>query len=318
MFNSAACISFYSKILIACFCISIFGCASPPTPTERLKCADSLASAHSWYPLDIQTDSFKLHAYLPVFHKDSNTLTIYIEGDGFAWYSINLPSDDPTPINPIGLKLALAQPNGVAVYLARPCQYLEKKDASYCSAAVWTNERYSEKVIYSTNQAIDILKEHFHAKKLTLVGYSGGAAVAALVAVRRDDIDKIITVAGNMDHRAWSAYERISPLDGSLDPVDFIGSLENIKQWYLVGGKDTVVPSSLTQQFVNQFSIKHRPKILLQADFDHHCCWVEHWPSLWRNIEQGQKEINEGTKIMDESERTFEEKYPNQKLYLVK
>ena len=289
MFHSITGVKFYSKIVIACYCISIFGCATPPKPVERLELADSLASAHSWYPLDIQTNSFKLRAYLPTQYQQSNSLTIYLEGDGFAWYSLDKPSDDPTPINPIGLKLALAQPNGIAAYLARPCQYLEKKDASNCSVGIWTDKRYSEKVIDTTNQAIGILKQHFHAKRLTLVGYSGGGAVTVLVAARRHDIDKIVTVAGNMDHRVWSAYERISPLTGSLDPVDFIGSLEHIKQWYLVGGKDTVIPFSLTKQFVDRFPAEYRPKILLQPNFDHHCCWVEHWPSLWQNIEEESK-----------------------------
>ena len=37
-----------------------------------------------------------------------------------------------------------------------------------------------------------------------------------------------------------------------------------------------------------------------------------------QNIEQGQKDIAEGTKIMDDSEHVFEEKYPNQKLDLNK
>jgi hypothetical protein len=49
-------------------------------------------------------------------------LTVYIEGDGFAWLSRSQASYDPSPLNPVGLELALRHPLGESAYLARTCQ----------------------------------------------------------------------------------------------------------------------------------------------------------------------------------------------------
>jgi len=39
-----------------------------------------------------------------------------------AWLAVPRPSQDPTPVDPLALRLALVQPTGNAAYLARPCQ----------------------------------------------------------------------------------------------------------------------------------------------------------------------------------------------------
>ncbi|GAB2181920.1 hypothetical protein DLREEDagrD3_21430 [Denitratisoma sp. agr-D3] len=48
------------------------------------------------------------------------------------------------------------------------------------------------------------------ARRLTLVGYSGGAA--ALLAARCSDVVRLVTIAGNLDHRAWTRYHHITTL----------------------------------------------------------------------------------------------------------
>ena len=71
-----------------------------------------------------------------------------------------------------------------------------------------------------------------------LIGYSGGGAVALLIGVKRDDIDKIITVAGNIDTEFWTQYHNIDPLSNSLNPADFVETLQAIKQCHLLGNED--------------------------------------------------------------------------------
>jgi hypothetical protein len=44
--------------------------------------------------------------------------------------------------------------------------------------------------------------------------------VASLVAARRHDVVRLVTVAGNLDHLAWTTLHGVSPLTGSLNPAD--------------------------------------------------------------------------------------------------
>jgi dienelactone hydrolase len=218
-------------------------------------------------------------AFLPADPLPASRLTIYIEGDGLAWTTPTLASSDPTPRDPLGLRLALAHPGGAAAYLARPCQYVDA-EAIHCSRRYWTNARFASEVVTASDRAIDILKARFKATHLTLVGYSGGGAVATLLAALRRDVDILVTVAGNLDHQAWTDYQRISPLDGSLNPADKIAGLRGIKQWHFVGGKDDNLPPELAKGFARRFPPSERPVVMIEPEFDHRCCWAENWSRL--------------------------------------
>lgn len=267
------------KFLLIGFCLLLSACASPPSPSERGGVADGIAGAHGWQRINIPSGTFDLVVYAPSANKADDELTVYIEGDGFAWVSPSLPSSDPTPINPVGLKLALAHPDGNAAYLARPCQYVGA-EATRCAQRYWTESRFAPEVIEAENRALDVLKTKFQASHLTLVGYSGGGAVTALLAARRNDVSRFITVAGNLDHAAWTHHHQVLPLTGSLNAVDEIGALKAIKQWHFVGGQDSVVPPSLVESFANRFPSSHRPVIIIEPGYTHECCWAENWARL--------------------------------------
>lgn len=259
-------------------------CAQIPAPAERLAHAESLATAHGWRRFEIPAGLFVLATWQPAQVSPDARLTVYIEGDGLAWIGRSIASADPTPGDPLALRLALAQPRGNAAYLARPCQFTDA-EATGCDPAWWTGRRFSAEVVAATGQAIDALKQRFNARKLTLVGYSGGGAVAALVAARRQDVDRLVTVAGNLDHREWTTRHAVLPLEGSLNPADEVAALERVQQWHWVGGRDRVIPPELAQSFAGRFPPGRRPEVILEAEFDHRCCWVEQWPALWNRLE---------------------------------
>jgi len=271
------------KAWVILLLLALAGCRTVPTQDERRLHADTLAARHGYQAISIPAKPFTLMSYVPIENRFNETLSIYIEGDGFSWRTRSQPSDDPTPLDPLALRLALEHPGGNAAYLARPCQFVDAQQAD-CAEHYWTNKRFAPEVIEATNQAIDALKTRFKAQRLVLVGYSGGAAVAALVAAQRSDVTMLVTVAGNLDHRAWTTHHHLQPLSGSLNPADAIGSLRKIKQWHYVGGRDQVVPPELGQAFAARFASKDRVAISVEPDFDHRCCWAESWPKLWQRI----------------------------------
>lgn len=256
------------------------GCAAIPSPAERRAQADALAAARGWTAAALPAGDFDLVAYQPSSPTRTARLTIYLEGDGLAWISSSQLSSDPTPRDPLALRLALAQPEGAAAYLGRPCQYVDAA-ARRCPSRYWAAARFAPEVVAATSAGVDALKTRFGAQRLTLVGYSGGGALAALVAARREDVDELVTVAGNLDHAAWTALHRLGPLDASLNPADVADRLASVRQLHLVGEDDRNITPALVNAFADRFPAAARPRVRVMAGFDHRCCWAEQWPALW-------------------------------------
>lgn len=262
--------------------ILISGCMTAPSIGTRSNIAEQLASEHGWSKQVIGTSSFDLMTFAPHNPIKSSILTVYIEGDGLAWLTSRTPSSNPTPINPVALKLALSHSSFNVAYLARPCQYLTDK---FCETKYWTSHRFSKEVIDASDEAINKLKQQFSAKQLILIGYSGGATVAALLAVQRDDVIKLITVAGNLDHKAWTDFHHITPLTGSLNPADYREQLAKVEQVHFIGEEDMVVPPFLANDFVANLPTSSFAKVINVPDQSHGCCWESMWASLLKNID---------------------------------
>jgi len=272
-----------TSIAILLLASILAACAPIPPLAERRARADALAAGPGWRAELIAAGEFDLLAYTPQHIRQNTRLTVYIEGDGFAWVSRSMPSADPTPREPLALRLALKQQAGNAVYLGRPCQYVDAERTA-CPERYWQEARFAPEVVAASSKAIDVLKERFAATRLTLVGYSGGAAVAALLAARRNDVERLITVAGNLDHRAWTNHHRVTPLTASLNPADETAKLQAVQQWHFVGGDDRVIPASLVMAYAEHFPPSQRPTVTVIPGFTHQCCWEGDWQRLWRTI----------------------------------
>lgn len=262
----------------------LWGCSfrfgNLPSANERAAAIVDSATNHGWQLAVYDGGWFDIAAFIPTNIVQSDSITVYIEGDGVAWINNTTPSTNPTPSNALALQLALEQQTENAVYLARPCQYVVAEHGRNCEQSVWTAGRFSEQVIEASNRVINQLKERFNAKVVTLVGYSGGATVSMLVAARRSDVVQIVTVAGNLDHRSWSRHHKVTPLGTSLNPTDFVRRLSTIPQIHFVGGEDDVVPLLLTQNFVGELVSPAAVDVKVLEGVDHHCCWVDLWAEL--------------------------------------
>ena len=268
---------------MAVLAVATMGCAQIPDPVKRKDQADGFATQNNWVAKLVHTDSFAIQTYVPKETEHNRRLVIYFEGDGLAWLSSTRPSSDPSPLDPVGLQMAMAHTGQQArAYVARPCQYVLDP---LCRQKHWTGHRFSKEVIDSTAQVVDERKRRTGASRLVLVGYSGGAAIAALLAAQRHDVDVLVTVAGNLDTDAWVRHHGLSPLAGSMNPTEHASQLKGVVQFHFVGGQDKVVPASLVKNFASAGSDSRLVHISNQTDFDHVCCWAQNWPKLWSQVE---------------------------------
>jgi pimeloyl-ACP methyl ester carboxylesterase len=165
-------------------------------------------------------------------------------------------------------------------YLARPCQYLDAAGDPSCQPEFWTSHRFAPEVIAATDQALTTLLALTSTSSLQLVGYSGGGAVAALVAAQRDDVVGLRSVAGNLDHQLWTARHRVDPLAGSLNPVAVAARLRGLPQLHFVGGKDKVVPAVLAESFLAAQGAGSCAAVVAVAGAGHATGWADSWPTL--------------------------------------
>ena len=253
-------------------------CAGAPAPAEREAKANEIAGANGFATATLQTARFDLLSRVRGA-ASGGLLTVYIEGDGLAWERRDRRSSDPTPVNPIAMKLAAADPASAVAYLARPCQYTGGDAARNCRSDLWTTERYGEESVSAMNEALDKLKENAGASRLALVGYSGGGTIAALLAARRTDVAWIKSVASPLDTDAFATFHKVTPLSGSLNPANSAARLKDLPQIHYVGQKDDVVPAAINRRFLARMGETSCAELVTIAGMDH-----ARWDEVWRSL----------------------------------
>ncbi len=228
---------------------------------------------------ELRGEDFILRVYYR-FDKLGAPLRIYLEGDGRAWLTKTRASRNPSPKNPVGLYLAAQEHKGNVMYIARPCQYISFEKNPNCEYPYWTDKRFASEVIDSVSAVIDTGKKKAGAEKLEIVGFSGGGAVAILVAARRSDVSGIRTVAGNLDHRVWTQYHEVDPLRGSLNAADVAEEVAHIPQVHYVGSEDENVGRYVAESFRSRVGRDNCIKIEMVKGANHSIGWEQAWPDL--------------------------------------
>ena len=233
-----------------------------------------MASDARWHRLDTATP-------LPAVgwvRGRADVVHVYIEGDGVAYLTPTRPSPDPTPITPTALLLARKDGAPAVAYLGRPCQYLS---GDACDNGCWTSGRFSEAVLRTMNELVDAAKLEAGAGRVVLIGFSGGGAVAALLAERRPDVAGLVTVCGNLDTAEWTSMHGVTPLHGSINPADRAAALSDLPQTHLLGGADTNVTRRVTDAFVARLTPGAPVTVRVVPGLGHGgAAWAEAWPSL--------------------------------------
>ena len=206
---------------------------------------------------------------------NDSTLHIYFSGDGTPWIHHTQIARDPTPRDPLELRLMLEDPTP-SIYISRPC-YLNLVTAPGCGPAMWTTGRYSESVIDSMTKAVERVLESSAATQIVLIGYSGGGVLAMWVANRLPRIGTVVTIAANLNIDAWTELHGYSALSQSLNPAAVENWRSSLRQIHLVGERDRNVPPMLVWEFASGLP---NTTVRVIPAFDHKCCWVDVWPTL--------------------------------------
>ena len=261
--------------------MALAGCAGAPPLAERETKAASVAQQGGLEKFRIATTRFDLVGFRKI-RTPGEPLTVFIEGDGAAWQTRNKPSSDPTPVSMTMLAVAASDPGPNTVYLARPCQFTgaENGTARNCRPELWTVARYGEEVVDAVNQAVNTLKKQARAPAIRLVGYSGGGAIATLLAARRDDVASLVTIAAPLDSAAFTAYHHVTPLYGSLDPLSVAATIARLPQIHYSGGEDDIVPPMIAASFIRHMPAPNCARQIVLSDMDHQGDWAARWPAL--------------------------------------
>lgn len=260
------------RYLLPLAMLVLCGCQSPLTQLQAL-------SSQNAHQVVIQpTLSFPLAMSVPASKPGSARLRIYLEGDGHAWATASQPSLDPSPRTLLMARLAVADPQP-SLYLARPCQFVS---APACNPQVWTDQRFGQAVLDSLDQALNQVREQYGNRDFELIGYSGGAALALLLAAQRNDIAVVQTLAGNLSPRQWAQSLDLTPLRGSLEPLDRAERLRHVTQRHFIGFEDRTVPPILYQHYRRTLGPADCLEVVRLPGVDHANGWAEAW-AQWRH-----------------------------------
>jgi pimeloyl-ACP methyl ester carboxylesterase len=134
--------------------------------------------------------------------------------------------------------------------------------------------RFSPRVVESLISALANATGRTEDDRLELFGHSGGGTLAVLLARRIEGVDRVVTLAGNLDHRAWSKMHGYSPLEQSLNPTDEGPLPRGIVQLHLVGELDRNIPPELVERAAPHLGDS---KVQILPGVTHACCWEASW-----------------------------------------
>lgn len=276
-------------VLLVSLCNVLQACA---TPSDKL---NLYAREKGYTRSTLRISGFELLVYqnqvewIPRLEESSENplvLHVYLEGDGTPWRYRTVIMSDPTPRQPLMLRL-MSLDKQPSVYIGRPCYNGSSRDPG-CTSRLWTSGRYSEQVVASMTDAINVLVKRYKPDQIRLFGHSGGGALAMLIAEQLPKVVQVVTLAGNLDTDAWIEHHGYSPLYSSLNPATRPPLSNKIGQWHLVGERDSIVPPQLVKPFIQSQPTADGFSF---SGYDHGCCWMSLWPRVLKTIDAGKPKL---------------------------
>lgn len=255
-----------AKLAIAASLVLLTVACGTSRPVVKTEIAKRIAAPAWMIGREIPAGSYVLTAYERIRKYDSN-VNLYIEGN------------NPAPDYPVGLHLASKDNAKNVIYLAQPCQYsgLIENDAS---CTLTGEQPYGPQSLESFNAALDEIANRYDVRGFHLIGYDGGAAIAANLAARRKDILSVRTVAGILDTDAYNDANGLPRTGNPQNPALKAGNLAEMPQYHFIGGQDKNVPPSVLHAYFQSLPPTRCVKYELIQENEHVDGWVEKWPEL--------------------------------------
>lgn len=278
----------------------------------RINKAFDLAQQTNFTPSITNTSRFPIQIFIQ--NQNTKHAIIYFEGDGLVINKYGDVALNPTPTDPMALRLAAVDIRPLTkLVVNRPFHYVIGDNSRHCEpykgvaihdikgglpqsrdallrnddvAKYWTTARYSPEVIQSIYEAIKQCQQKFRFETIELVAYSGGASVAFLLTPYLQNITRIVSFAGNLDHKNWTTYHHTQPLFESLDSMNHTEILSQISQIHFVGSSDDNTTIELAKAYKQQID-SDKISIIPVDGFDHD----SNWPSIWREWLAGKKSV---------------------------
>lgn len=215
----------------------------------RHETAIRLYSAAHMSERQVEVNGYDITVFERVHNKGGHA-RLYIEGDGPLWLNGEqqvyepLVSSNPTPENPVALHMATMDAGQNVFVVNRPCQYLSghRPDTDTCPRNLWQQDRYGPEVVDTVNKTIDGLKRRYGIKSFDLIGYQGGGVIALALAMQRNDVGSVRTVAAPLDHTILTERFTIPALSGSVNPKDFATRVAHVPQIHFFGHMEEEIP----------------------------------------------------------------------------
>lgn len=261
--------------------IIMVGCGL--TTDLRQQSANQIARPAFMSERFIEADGFKLKTWERM-HQNGAAAMVYIEGDSQVIGST-------TPHTPVALMLASRDGASNLAYLARPCQFIKFPEQKGCDDSYWTDNLYTEEIISAYETALNDIVSRYNLNGLHLVGYDGGANIAAVLTARNKNILSLRTVAGNLNPeltqgkvlRMTAEGEMVTPeplASRSLYAIDFGTELANVPQIHFIGGRDTLVTPDIYHSYRQAVGLSSCITSQLVPDAAHIRGWQDQWPDL--------------------------------------
>jgi hypothetical protein len=199
-------------------------------------------------------------------------LRIYIEGDGGPWIRETRVSVDPTPTNPVLLRLMHGATHP-AVYLGRPCYFGTATDEG-CGPRLWTFDRYGQAIVDSMCEAANLVTREHEAESVQLIGYSGGGAIVVGMSGCTDRLISLTTVAGNLDPDAWARHHEYSPLRDLAPLVNALNTTNAIDESHWQCSDDLKIPPPITDKY---FETRDGAARHIVDSCSHATGWERYW-----------------------------------------
>ena len=247
--------------------------------TLRLDQVSRIAEPAMMIRESIRTDLYPIATYERI-HNQGGQAIVYIEGESRGSINSHTTRYNPTPLNPVALKMAVQDKSKNLIYISVPCANFTLDRIQACNQKYFKTHRFAPEVIASYNQVLDYYRKRYDIKGFHLVGFSGGGVVATLLAQQQPDILTLRTIAAPLDTQIAQRLSQTNSFSHSQNPSSDPFTLGVLPQHHFLGDKDEFVTPVILSSFLQEMGPSRCVRTSLISGPTHRDGWDERWPEL--------------------------------------